>query len=98
MLWGDLSAFAMPGAKKHRMHIHVYDSGDPDIPGIEIGHIHPEEFVSEPGASPGGSSGVYEMEFAFEHPGTYDVEVSYMPQGTSSPVRELRQFTIAYPM
>ena len=74
ILWKDLETFASMGSRPHAIHIHVYDEDDPDIPGIEVGHLHPEEF-GNPAAS---TDGKYDVEFDFPHSGTYAVEVSYL--------------------
>lgn len=94
MLWSDLVPFAMPGATKHKLHVHVYDNDDPDIPGIEVGHIHPEEFASA-GDGSFGANGEYALEFAFPHAGEYAVEVGYLLQGSPSSARQT--ITVKYP-
>merc|ERR1712157_417522 len=63
ILWKDLSSFSSTGSKPHALHVHVYDEDDPDIPGIEVGHVHPEDF-GNPAAS---RDGKYDVEFEFPH-------------------------------
>lgn len=75
--WDALEPFAMPGAKKHAVHVHLYDDEDEDIPGIEVGHVHPEEF----GDVKGVRDGVFPVVFDFPHPGRFTVEVSWKPKG-----------------
>ena len=74
ILWKDLASFSSTGCKPHALHVHVYDEDDPDIPGIEVGHVHPEDF-GNPAAS---RDGKYDVEFEFPHPGAYTVELSYL--------------------
>mmetsp|Transcript_46278 Transcript_46278/g.117157 ORF Transcript_46278/g.117157 Transcript_46278/m.117157 type:complete len:212 (+) Transcript_46278:242-877(+) len=95
VLWGELEPFAMPGATKHKLHVHVYDNDDPDIPGIEVGHIHPEEFIADQPGAALGDNGEYALVFDFPHAGEYAVEVGYKLKGTSSPSKQT--ITLLYP-
>uniref|UniRef100_A0A7S1T4W8 Uncharacterized protein n=1 Tax=Tetraselmis chuii TaxID=63592 RepID=A0A7S1T4W8_9CHLO len=95
VLWNEMEPFAMPGAPKHRLHVHVYDNGDPDIPGIEIAHIHPEEFVEGSRQADLGSKGEYRLEFAGPRQGSeLVVEVDYKLKGSASAAKA--QMTVEY--
>ena len=81
IVWSDLKPYAQPGVSKHALHVHIYDNEDPDLPGIEVGHLHPEEFADPSRAQ----DGRYFVDFDFPHGGLYTVEVGYLLKEGKAP-------------
>ncbi|KAG1666119.1 hypothetical protein FOA52_010909 [Chlamydomonas sp. UWO 241] len=71
--WGELESYSLFGVKPHRLHIKIYDD---DLEGIEVGHVHPEEF-GDP--TRGQAQGRYTVKYTFPGPSTYNVTAQFAP-------------------